>query len=162
MCACLVHPAVSGHPCQINNGGCSHLCLLSPGGGYTCSCPTNSTWSADNQQCMSSCTASQVIRLLTNGTSTVYSLVPAHRPRPRPLSWVRCIYWGGTQSQSLTIRLTSISYEELVDVLFLFFHVKLWGVPGTTYFQMGMCCHIHYDSGILDMKTFKTVRKTHI
>ena len=48
-------PSVSGHPCQTNNGGCSNLCLLSPGGGYKCSCPTDSYWSADNKQCMSNC-----------------------------------------------------------------------------------------------------------
>ncbi|XP_063530568.1 low-density lipoprotein receptor-related protein 6 [Cydia strobilella] len=29
------------HPCKVNNGGCSHLCLLAPTPpGYTCSCPT--------------------------------------------------------------------------------------------------------------------------
>lgn len=28
------------HPCQWNNGGCSHLCLLSPNSaGYSCACP---------------------------------------------------------------------------------------------------------------------------
>ncbi|XP_026326416.1 low-density lipoprotein receptor-related protein 6 [Hyposmocoma kahamanoa] len=29
------------YPCKVNNGGCSHLCLLSPNApGYTCACPT--------------------------------------------------------------------------------------------------------------------------
>ena len=60
---CFLHPAVSAHPCQTNNGGCSELCLLSPGGGYRCSCPTDFYWSADNKQCLSNCTASQVIHL---------------------------------------------------------------------------------------------------
>ncbi|XP_059051324.1 low-density lipoprotein receptor-related protein 6 [Achroia grisella] len=33
-------PAVP-HPCNINNGGCSHLCLLAPNPpGYECACPT--------------------------------------------------------------------------------------------------------------------------
>ena len=63
MCACFLHPAVSGHPCQTNNAGCSNLCLLSPGGGYKCVCPTDYYLTADNKQCMSSCTASQVIHL---------------------------------------------------------------------------------------------------
>ena len=62
MCACFLHPAVSGHPCQTNNGGCSNLCLLSPGGGYKCSCPTYFYLTAD-KQCMSTCTDSQVIHL---------------------------------------------------------------------------------------------------
>lgn len=31
------------YPCKINNGGCSHLCLLSPNPpGYECACPTGS------------------------------------------------------------------------------------------------------------------------
>lgn len=51
---------MENHPCQINNGGCSNLCLISPGGGYTCACPTNFYLAADGKQCLSNCTASQV------------------------------------------------------------------------------------------------------
>lgn len=51
---------VTNHPCQTDNGGCSNLCLLSPGGGYKCACPTNFYLAADGKQCMSNCTASQV------------------------------------------------------------------------------------------------------
>ncbi|XP_037535815.1 low-density lipoprotein receptor-related protein 1 [Nematolebias whitei] len=54
-------PEVSGHPCQTNNGGCSNLCLLSPGGGYKCACPTNFYLSSDGRQCVSNCTASQFV-----------------------------------------------------------------------------------------------------
>lgn len=53
-------PPVADHPCQINNGGCSNLCLLSPDGGYKCACPTNFYLAADGKQCLSNCTASQV------------------------------------------------------------------------------------------------------
>ncbi|XP_033870304.3 low-density lipoprotein receptor-related protein 1B-like isoform X1 [Acipenser ruthenus] len=52
-------PDVPKHPCQVNNGGCSHLCLLSPGGGYKCACPTNFYLAADHKTCLSNCTASQ-------------------------------------------------------------------------------------------------------
>uniref|UniRef100_A0A3P8UVE8 EGF-like domain-containing protein n=1 Tax=Cynoglossus semilaevis TaxID=244447 RepID=A0A3P8UVE8_CYNSE len=45
---------------RTNNGGCSNLCLLSPGGGYKCACPTNFYLAADGKQCLSNCTASQV------------------------------------------------------------------------------------------------------
>lgn len=48
------------HSCQTNNGGCSNLCLLSPGGGYKCACPTNFYLASDHRTCMSNCTASQV------------------------------------------------------------------------------------------------------
>lgn len=51
---------VPKHQCQIANGGCSHLCLLSPGGGHKCACPTNFYLAADNKTCLSNCTSSQV------------------------------------------------------------------------------------------------------
>uniref|UniRef100_A0A668U5R0 EGF-like domain-containing protein n=1 Tax=Oreochromis aureus TaxID=47969 RepID=A0A668U5R0_OREAU len=54
-------PDVEGHPCQTNNGGCSNLCLLSPGGGYKCACPTNFYLAADGKHCLSNCTASQFV-----------------------------------------------------------------------------------------------------
>uniref|UniRef100_A0A3Q2Y480 Low density lipoprotein receptor-related protein 1Ba n=1 Tax=Hippocampus comes TaxID=109280 RepID=A0A3Q2Y480_HIPCM len=47
------------HQCQIANGGCSHLCLLSPGGGHKCACPSNFYLAADNKTCLSNCTSSQ-------------------------------------------------------------------------------------------------------
>ncbi|KAB0361653.1 hypothetical protein FD754_005809 [Muntiacus muntjak] len=50
---------VSKHLCMINNGGCSHLCLLAPGKSHTCACPTNFYLAADNRTCLSNCTASQ-------------------------------------------------------------------------------------------------------
>lgn len=52
--------AVPKHQCQVTNGGCSHLCLLSPGGGYRCACPTHFYLAAENKTCLSNCTASQV------------------------------------------------------------------------------------------------------
>ncbi|XP_029548487.1 low-density lipoprotein receptor-related protein 1 [Salmo trutta] len=54
-------PEVANHLCQTNNGGCSNLCLLSPGGGYKCACPTNFYLASDGRQCMSNCTASQFV-----------------------------------------------------------------------------------------------------
>ncbi|KAM4582658.1 low-density lipoprotein receptor-related protein 1-like isoform 1-T1 [Fundulus diaphanus] len=54
-------PDVVGHPCQLNNGGCSNLCLLSPGGGYKCACPTNFYLASDGKRCQSNCTASQFV-----------------------------------------------------------------------------------------------------
>ncbi|XP_042180439.1 low-density lipoprotein receptor-related protein 1-like isoform X1 [Oncorhynchus tshawytscha] len=52
---------MANHPCQTNNGGCSNLCLLSPGGRYKCACPTNFYLASDGRQCMSNCTASQFV-----------------------------------------------------------------------------------------------------
>uniref|UniRef100_A0A672N291 Low-density lipoprotein receptor-related protein 1B-like n=1 Tax=Sinocyclocheilus grahami TaxID=75366 RepID=A0A672N291_SINGR len=56
----LRQPDVPKHQCQVTNGGCSHLCLLSPGGGYKCACPTHFYLANDNKTCLSNCTASQV------------------------------------------------------------------------------------------------------
>ncbi|KAI1237378.1 Low-density lipoprotein receptor-related protein 1B [Lamprotornis superbus] len=52
-------PDVSRHVCTLNNGGCSHLCLLAPGRLHSCACPTNFYLAADNRTCLSNCTASQ-------------------------------------------------------------------------------------------------------
>ncbi|XP_048343554.1 LOW QUALITY PROTEIN: prolow-density lipoprotein receptor-related protein 1 [Sphaerodactylus townsendi] len=54
-------PDVPNHPCKINKGGCSNLCLLSPGGGFKCACPTNFYLGGDGKTCISNCTASQFV-----------------------------------------------------------------------------------------------------
>ena len=38
------------NPCQKNNGGCSHLCLLKPNG-FACACPTGIALKEDNKTC---------------------------------------------------------------------------------------------------------------
>ena len=38
-------------PCRINNGGCSHLCLLTPGGGSKCACPNGVELLPGNKTC---------------------------------------------------------------------------------------------------------------
>uniref|UniRef100_A0A8D0FU60 Uncharacterized protein n=1 Tax=Strix occidentalis caurina TaxID=311401 RepID=A0A8D0FU60_STROC len=57
-------PRVPNHPCKTNNAGCSNLCLLSPGGGHKCACPTNFYLGSDGKTCVSNCTASQVTACL--------------------------------------------------------------------------------------------------
>lgn len=48
------------NPCGKNNGGCSHLCLISPGGkSYKCACPDNFILLADNKTCFANCTEGQ-------------------------------------------------------------------------------------------------------
>ncbi|KAK2516454.1 Lrp1 [Columba guinea] len=54
-------PDVPDHPCKTNNAGCSNLCLLSPGGGHKCACPTNFYLGSDGKTCVSNCTASQFV-----------------------------------------------------------------------------------------------------
>ncbi|CAB3367800.1 Hypothetical predicted protein [Cloeon dipterum] len=62
----VVHPMRQppfSNPCGRNNGGCSHLCLISPAGdgavSYKCGCPNQFILLADNRTCQSNCTAGQ-------------------------------------------------------------------------------------------------------
>ncbi|KAK3083345.1 hypothetical protein FSP39_020255 [Pinctada imbricata] len=48
------------NPCGTNNGGCSHLCLISPGGqNFTCACPNDFLLSQDGTTCVANCTKKQ-------------------------------------------------------------------------------------------------------
>ena len=44
---------LASNPCAVNNGGCSHLCLLSSvkPDGYSCACPTDVTLYPDGKHC---------------------------------------------------------------------------------------------------------------
>ncbi|XP_035827354.1 low-density lipoprotein receptor-related protein 2 [Aplysia californica] len=47
-------------PCGENNGGCSHLCLIAPGGSiYTCACPDHFILMPDDQTCQAKCSSNQ-------------------------------------------------------------------------------------------------------
>ncbi|XP_041476939.1 low-density lipoprotein receptor-related protein 2-like isoform X2 [Lytechinus variegatus] len=46
------------NPCGTDNGGCSHLCLLAPGGGYSCLCPDNYEMD-DDGICVERCLSNQ-------------------------------------------------------------------------------------------------------
>lgn len=37
--------------CSVNNGGCSHLCLLAPGGSFKCACPNQVALEIDGKTC---------------------------------------------------------------------------------------------------------------
>lgn len=48
------------NPCGDKNGGCSHLCLISPGGqSFSCACPNNFVLLRDNKTCIANCTRGQ-------------------------------------------------------------------------------------------------------
>jgi len=49
------------NPCAINNGGCSHLCLLSTNQSYTCVCPEHFSFAlgGNNRTCVSNCSCNQ-------------------------------------------------------------------------------------------------------
>lgn len=50
------------NPCGENNGGCSHLCLIAPGGkNYTCACPDSFVLvSNNNRSCTANCSLSEI------------------------------------------------------------------------------------------------------
>ena len=48
------------NPCGSNNGGCSHLCLISPGGNtFKCACPDYFLLSRDGRTCLANCSINQ-------------------------------------------------------------------------------------------------------
>ncbi len=51
------------NPCRYNNGGCSHLCLISPrnftGVSSQCACPDDFVLAADQKSCLANCTKTQ-------------------------------------------------------------------------------------------------------
>ena len=52
------------NPCQYNNGGCSHLCLIAPGPNNrgvskSCACPDDFILAPDKRTCMANCTKLQ-------------------------------------------------------------------------------------------------------
>ena len=52
-----LQPAGS-NPCGLNNGGCSHLCLISAGGAsFKCACPASFELGSDAKTCTANCSA---------------------------------------------------------------------------------------------------------
>lgn len=48
------------NPCGNSNGGCSHLCLIAPGGSsFSCSCPDFFILGPDRKTCMANCSIRQ-------------------------------------------------------------------------------------------------------
>ncbi|KAG8233630.1 hypothetical protein J437_LFUL001041, partial [Ladona fulva] len=65
-------PPMEENPCA-NGGGCSTLCLLSPGGGFKCACPENYILSKEKEQngeCVSNCTTAHFL------CATTYKCIP--------------------------------------------------------------------------------------
>ncbi|XP_041482271.1 low-density lipoprotein receptor-related protein 2-like [Lytechinus variegatus] len=64
------------NPCGSNNGGCSHMCLIAPGGQtFTCACPDSFVLDQDGVTCLADCSSSQ--------------FACANQEKCIPLSW-RC------------------------------------------------------------------------
>ena len=49
------------NPCGEENGNCSHLCLLAPGGkNFTCACPASFKLNTDNRTCRANCSMAEI------------------------------------------------------------------------------------------------------
>ena len=57
------------NPCA-NNGNCTALCLLKPGGGSQCACPENFVLASDGVSCLNNCSSSQFV------CATTYKCIP--------------------------------------------------------------------------------------
>src|SRR6218665_3094566 len=53
--------SAAANPCGTNNGGCSHLCLVAPGGSsFSCACPDFFLLGSDRKTCVANCSTSQI------------------------------------------------------------------------------------------------------
>ncbi|CAF0957368.1 unnamed protein product [Adineta ricciae] len=64
MSLAVIHPSLQPqipNPCGTNNGGCSHLCLLSTNQSYTCVCPEYFSFNnnGNNRTCAANCSCNQ-------------------------------------------------------------------------------------------------------
>lgn len=66
------------NPCQVNNGGCSHLCLLAPVGGVNCACPTGRKLKPDNLMCAEGELNMFLLRQIFNVSSQVSNVSSSH------------------------------------------------------------------------------------
>uniref|UniRef100_H2Y8K1 EGF-like domain-containing protein n=1 Tax=Ciona savignyi TaxID=51511 RepID=H2Y8K1_CIOSA len=62
----IVHPLrqpmpMNPHPCSVDNGGCSDLCLLAPSGERSCACPEGFILDTHGLTCISNCTFSEFV-----------------------------------------------------------------------------------------------------
>lgn len=56
----LVSLSALDNPCGNNNGGCSHMCLIAPGGQtFTCACPDSFKLDRDRVTCLVDCSSNQ-------------------------------------------------------------------------------------------------------
>ena len=47
-----VHHLAVDNPCEVDNGGCEYLCLLSAEGQYSCACPTGHRLHPNGRNCL--------------------------------------------------------------------------------------------------------------
>ena len=107
--------AVPKHQCQIANGGCSHLCLLSPGGDHRCACPTNFYLAADNKTCLSNCTSSQVGGLSPSSYIwTFFELV------------VSVLFWSVFPLKANSFTPLRVLISKVAEEMFVYRLIQLW------------------------------------
>ena len=115
------------NPCAVNNGGCSHLCLLSPGifdnkVGYSCACPTNFGLLPDEHTVWP-----------WEHSNVPGNLFDLHRKHPWKLGFMRLhmfflpLVRGQLQCQPVPLRETGRKvHSAVVEVSFDAFYVKIY------------------------------------
>lgn len=58
------------HLCKVNNGGCSHLCLLTPNG-YQCACPESLSLESKSKSCLTGARSHLTMVILKRRTSAI-------------------------------------------------------------------------------------------
>ncbi|KAK6630731.1 hypothetical protein RUM44_002900 [Polyplax serrata] len=115
-------------PCEKNNGNCSHLCLISINGTYTCDCPHVMRLSSDNKTCV---VVNERIVLFSRSneirgvdlTSAYYHTIPTinvpHAITPAAIDFDAAnkrIYWADVQMNEVkTSNLIGGPAETIID-----------------------------------------------
>ncbi|XP_048481077.1 low-density lipoprotein receptor-related protein 6 [Plutella xylostella] len=103
------------YPCKVNNGGCSHLCLLSPNSpGYICTCPTGVKLKEGSNTTCYNGPQSLVLVAQRSMISKISLDSPDFTPHPIPLKDVKraitvdfdpkteFIYWADNMAKSIS------------------------------------------------------------
>nr|CAD7417465.1 unnamed protein product [Timema poppensis] len=99
---------VKPNPCD-NNGGCSTLCLLTPGGGHTCACPENFLLGEDGRGCDANCTAAHFV------CGSTYKCIPF---------WWKCDTQVHCTTLGYTVRHSGTLYDTRVHCTTLGYTVR--------------------------------------
>ncbi|KAL9988032.1 hypothetical protein ACROYT_G002429, partial [Oculina patagonica] len=109
--------------CRTNNGGCSHLCLLTPSG-HQCACPNEMKLKNDKKTCH----FSEFLLFADSGRHTIYTINLDNQAQPRALKLgntpspealdfdpqKRFIYWSDVQLRQISRALPDGSAKEVI------------------------------------------------
>lgn len=122
-----IHPSIN--PCFLNNGGCSHLCLLSKNHTRKCECPRLMRLLEDEKTCETDekillVGRTNEIRAVDLGKPLYHVMAPINVPKvfnPRQLEFdgkSKSIFWADSQTNEVKkVHLAGYGIETIIDVI---------------------------------------------